>query len=98
MIRLVLTLALLDVAGGARAGDLIGWQGETHVSTENPDPTSKEGLDSIDPTRFAGAIRARTSHTCCICIPSPSRRLSLSPSSSSASSHQLQLCVPRAYV
>ena len=55
----LLAAACIDVAGGARAGDLIGWQGETHVSQENPDPTSKEGLNSIDPSKF-NALKSQT--------------------------------------
>lgn len=56
----VVACSLAPGAGGARAGDLIGWQGETHVSQENPDHTNKEGVDSIDPNRFAGACSRLT--------------------------------------
>ena len=56
---LVACLTSLKVAGGARAGDLIGWQGETHVSQENLDPTSQEGLHSIDSSKF-NALKSQT--------------------------------------
>eukprot|EP00740_Mantoniella_antarctica_P008279 CAMPEP_0181354174 /NCGR_PEP_ID=MMETSP1106-20121128/3221_1 /TAXON_ID=81844 /ORGANISM="Mantoniella antarctica, Strain SL-175" /LENGTH=393 /DNA_ID=CAMNT_0023466821 /DNA_START=479 /DNA_END=1660 /DNA_ORIENTATION=+ len=56
----VLALGFLDVARGTRAGDLIGYQGETHVSQEeSTNAESHEGSMSIDPNRFT-ALRSQT--------------------------------------